>query len=98
MAYTLAQQPPYTLSPQMVIRLSMVMGLLALVYALVTQNLLVALGIAALPAALLVILYCVRHPRMGILLYLFATYFLMAIWRIPKLTDGVLCSISCWFS
>jgi hypothetical protein len=71
----------------MVIRLSLVMGLLALVYALVTQNLLVALGIAVLPAASLVILHCVRHPRMGILLYFFASYFLMAIWRYTQ-TDG----------
>ncbi|MDR0961032.1 MAG: O-antigen ligase family protein [Mediterranea sp.] len=81
MIHTLAQQPMHTLSPQMLIRLFMVTGILALAYALITQKLLFALGIAILPTALLVSLYCIRRPRFGLILYLFMSYYLTTFSR-----------------
>jgi hypothetical protein len=86
MAYTLAQQPLYTPSPQMVIRLSMVMGLLAIVYALTTKNLIAAVAIAALPAVLLFGVYCIQHPRIGLAVYFTTSYFLTVFSRYTHTT------------
>jgi hypothetical protein len=82
MSYTLAQQPTHTsLSPQMLVNLFMVTGMLAFVGALITQNMLVALGIAVLPVALIVVLYCIRSPYFAFAIYLFMSYYLAAFAR-----------------
>lgn len=74
------------LPPRTIILMLLLLGLTAMIYAIVTQKLFIAVIIASSPLAAIILFYGLQAPRFGYLLYSICSFFLIAIMRYSQTT------------
>lgn len=80
--------PTLELPPKVLTYGLLVSGLAAIVYAIVTQNILIAFAIMGAPMGFLILTYSVHNPRFAYLLYATYSYYMTAIMRYSR-QDGL---------
>ncbi len=80
--------PTLELPPKVLTYGLLVSGLAAIVYAIVTQKILIAFAIMGAPMGFLILAYSVRNPRFAYLLYATYSYYMTAIMRYSR-QDGL---------
>lgn len=85
MAYN-SRYPIRELPPQAVLVSVLLMGLVAIAYAIITQKILIAAIIISLPLAAIILFYGLQVPRFGYLLYATYAFFFIAIMRYTRTT------------
>lgn len=85
MAYN-SRYPVRELPPQAVLASVLLMGLIAIAYAIITQKILIAASIISLPLAAIILFYGLQAPRFGYLIYATYAFFFIAIMRYTRTT------------
>ena len=85
MAYD-SRYPIRELPPQAVLASVLLMGLVAIAYAIIAQKMLIAAIIISLPLAAIILFYGLQIPRFGYLLYATYAFFFIAIMRYTHTT------------
>jgi len=80
--------PTIELPPKVITYAFLVSGLAAIVYAIISQKLLIAFTIMGIPFAFIILIYSIRNPRFAYLLYATYSYYLTAIMRYSR-HDGL---------
>ena len=75
------QYPIRELPPKALLYFLLIVGLVALTYAIITQNLIMAAAITSCPLASIILIYGLQNPRFGYLLYATYAYYFMVIMR-----------------
>ena len=85
MAYN-SRYPVRELPPQAALASLLLIGLVAIAYAIITQKLLIAAIIISLPLAAIILFYGLQAPRFGYLIYATYAFFFIAIMRYTRIT------------
>lgn len=85
MAYN-SRYPVHELPPQAALASLLLIGLVAIAYAIITQKLLIAAIIISLPLAAIILFYGLQAPRFGYLIYATYAFFFIAIMRYTRIT------------
>ncbi|RHI03363.1 O-antigen ligase domain-containing protein [Bacteroides sp. AM16-24] len=85
MAYN-SRYPVRELPPQAALASLLLIGLVAIAYAIITQKLLIAAIIISLPLAAIILFYGLQAPRFGYLIYATYAFFFIAIMRYTRTT------------
>lgn len=78
------QYPIRELPPKALLYFLLIVGLVALTYAIITQNLIMAAAITSCPLASIILIYGLQNPRFGYLLYATYAYYFMVIMRYSR--------------
>ncbi|RGV51597.1 O-antigen ligase domain-containing protein [Bacteroides intestinalis] len=85
MAYN-SRYPIRELPPQAVLVSVLLVGLIAITYAIITQKLLIAAIIISMPLAAIILFYGLQAPRFSYLIYATYSFFFIAIMRYTRTT------------
>lgn len=85
MAYN-SRYPVRELPPQAALASLLLIGLVTIAYAIITQKLLIAAIIISLPLAAIILFYGLQAPRFGYLIYATYAFFFIAIMRYTRIT------------
>ena len=78
------QYPIRELPPKALLYFLLIVGLVVLTYAIITQNLIMAAAITSCPLASIILIYGLQNPRFGYLLYATYAYYFMVIMRYSR--------------